>query len=307
MVRDLVVGKEGRVDDGPAGHHVSDHGGDLKVALHDRCPRSHGGVHPASRDSRLDIPPALLCLGPPLACHLTEGEHERSRHGVWIREVRRVVAADGPPAAQDRAHREHRVRGVAGHDVRAARTARVKQSAPVGMAALELLGVARVAGDDRDATVLLPPAEGRNVVVVPVQKAGLTRAGLRRPVGLPAHETMSPVAEPARKRWCVPVAHGAPQDVVGQAVYLQEDQPGDIALRAVAPTARLPADHIAVPRLVLVDREQRGKQRREQRHPKNDADTRPDVLDARTRNEVDGEHHKHAVQNEAGQPQGQDV
>ena len=36
------------------------------------------------------------------------------------------------------------------------------------------------------------------------------------------------------------------------------------------------------------------QQRREQRQPKNDADTGPDILDIRTRSEVDGEHHEHA-------------
>ncbi len=78
------------------------------------------------------------------------------------------------------------MRGIAGEDVRAARAVLVQEPAAIGDAPLQLGGILRAVRDDRRVAVLLPPAEGRHVVVVAVQQARLAGARLRRPVGLPA-------------------------------------------------------------------------------------------------------------------------
>jgi hypothetical protein len=122
--------------------------------------------------------------------------------------------------------------------------------------ALELLRIARVVGHDRGVAVLLPPAEGRHVVVAAVQEAGLAGAGLRRPVGLPALEPVRALAQPARHDRCVAVADRAPQDLVREAVDLQEDDPRDVADDRARPP-RLAADDVALPGVVVVDGQQR--------------------------------------------------
>ena len=67
-----------------------------------------------------------------------------------------------------------------------------------------------------------------------------------------------PVAQPARERRHVAVAHRAPQHVVGEAVDLEEDRrPGRPCACTAPRPARLAQDDVAVVEVVVVDRQQR--------------------------------------------------
>ena len=201
-----------------------------------------------------------------------EREDEGPGHRVGPGEVGGVVLADRPAAAQRRAHRQHRVRRVAGEDVGAAGAVGVQEAAAVGVAALDLFRVAGMVGDDRRAALLLPPAEGRHVVVVAVQEAGLAGAGLRGPVGFPAAQPVRARAQPAREVGGAAVGERPLQDVVGEAVDLEEEDARDVALDHLLAAARLAPDDVAVPGVVLVDREQRvdarGDRRQDDRRPR---------------------------------------
>ncbi len=257
MVSDLVIGEEGRVDGRPPGQHVADDGRDLQVELHDRRPGAGEGVAARAVDARLHVVAPLPQRRVALPGDLGQGEDEGARRRVGTREVGRVVAADRPPPVQHGAHRQHRMDRVAGEDVGAAGSVGVQQAAAVRVAALELLRVTRMIGDDRGAAVLLPPAEGGHVVIVSVQKAGLAGAGLRGPVGLPALQAVFAGAHPAGEVRGVAVPERAVQHVMRQPVDLEEDDPRHVRLDAVAAPPRLPGDDVAVPGVVLVDRQQR--------------------------------------------------
>jgi hypothetical protein len=298
MVSHLVVGQEGRVDDGPARHHVADDGGDLQVALHHRRPRAHERVHARAGDPWLHVVTHLPRLRAALTHVVGEGQRRRVHDRVRACEVRGVVAPEPSAAAHEHgAHGQHRVRCVARQDVRAAGAVLVQQPAAVGMPAFELLRVARVVGHDRAAAILLPPAEGRHVVVVAVQQARLARAGLRGPVRLPALQPVSLLAQPARHDRRVAVAQRAAQHLVGEAVDLQEDHSGDVR-RDRARAARLAAQDVALPGLVVVDGQQRGGRGRDHRHPHGHHDAREPAVDAGARADGRREPHEPTVEHE---------
>jgi hypothetical protein len=272
VVGNLVVGEEGAVHDRSPRNHVADDGRDLEVELDHGRKGAHERVDAGARDPRLHVAPALLARRPALAHDLGKREDESAGDRVGLREVGGVVTADRAPPVQDRAHRQHRVPSIAREDVRSAGAVRVQEPAPIGMPAFQLLGVARVVGDDRRVTILLPPSECGHVVVVAVQQPGLAGAGLGRPVGLPAGEPVAPLSKPARQGGGVPVAHRPPEDLVGEPVDLAEDDAGNIGLCAVSAPPCLAADYVAIPGLVLVDREQGGEQGGERRQPEGDHD-----------------------------------
>ena len=179
---------------------------------------------------------------------------------------------------------------VAGEDVGAAGAVGVKQAAPVGVAPLELLGVAGVIGDDRGVAVLLPPAEGGHVVVVAVQEAGLAGAGLGGPVGFPALEPVRAGPQPAAKMRGAAVGDRPAKDVVGEAVDLEEDDPGHLGVdRGARPAPHLAADDVPVPGVVLVDRQQPVEDRGQGADPDRDHDPLEDAVDVRPGNQVDRE------------------
>ncbi len=157
-------------------------------------------VGAAALDPRADVVAHLAARGAALADDLGEGEDARcGRPRRAGRSRRRSRGRSGGGAVEHRAHRQHRVRRVAGEDVGAAGAVGVEQPAPVGVAPLELCGVARMVGDDRRAPLLLPPAEGGHVLVVAVQEARLAGAGLRGPVGLPAPQPVRAARAPSAR------------------------------------------------------------------------------------------------------------
>jgi hypothetical protein len=195
---------------------------------------------------------------------------------------------------------------VAGQDVRAAGTVLVEEPPAIRVASLQLGRVLRVVGHDRRAAILLPPAEGRHVAVVAVQQAGLAGAGLGRPVGLPAGQVVRALTDPARQRRGVAVAQSPAQHVVGQAVDLEEDDARHIRFDPVAPP-RLAAHDVAIPGLVLLDREQRRDQRGQHCQPDHDDDTRPPVIHVRAWHRVDHQRHQQPVQRQSAETERQDA
>ena len=306
VVGDLVVGEEGRVDERAAGEDVADDAGDLEVALDDGGPGAHGGVGARAGDPRTDVVAELPPHRPALAEDVDERQHERARDRVGTSEVGRVVDPDRPPAVQHRAHRQHRVRRVAGEDVGAAGAARVQQPAPVRVPPLQLFGVARVVGDDRRAAVLLPPAEGRHVLVGAVQQARLAGAGLRGPVGLPPAQPVGAAAQPGGEVGRVAGGQRPVQDVVGEPVDLQEEDARHLALHVLPPPPHLPADDVAVPGVVFVDRQQRVEARGERRHRHRDDDPLEHPVEVGAGQEVDGEGDENAVEEQGRAAEGED-
>ena len=247
--------------------------------------------------ARPDVAAALLGGVEQLGADVVDRQQQRAGHVVGAGEVREVVLAQ-PPAAdvEDRAHRQQRVRRVTAEDVRAAGAVAEQQPAAVGDAALQLGGVARVVGDDRRAALLLPPPERGHVLVVAVQDPGLAGAGLRGPVGLPAHEVVAAVGDPALQRRRVAVAQRALQDVVGEAVDLQQQQARDLGAlalpaRAAARGARRSARRRRSTGRVASDRRD---QRRADRHD----DPGPDVVDVHAGRDRRGQQQHARVEDE---------
>ena len=263
VVGDLVVGEEGRVDDRAPGEDVADHRRHLEVALHHRPPGAGEDVAAAAVHPRPHVVANLVAGGAALAADVSDREGEGPRHRVGPGEVGGVVPADRPPPSQRGAHRQHRVRRVAGEDVGAAGAVGVQETAPVGVAPLDLFGVAGMVGDDRRAALLLPPAEGGHVLVGAVQEARLAGPGLRGPVGFPAAQTVDAAAHPGGESRRAAVLQRPQQDVVGEAVDLEEEHAGDLALGHLPAEPGLAANDVAVPGVVLVDRQQRVDRRGE--------------------------------------------
>ncbi len=232
---------------------------------------------------------------------------KRAGDRVGAGEVGGVVAPDRPPSGQRRAHRQHRVRRVAGEDVGAAGAVGVEQPAPVGVAALELFGVARVVGDDRRVAVLLPPAEGGHVVVVAMEEPGLAGAGLRGPVGLPALEPVRPAPQPAAQVGGVAVGDRPAQDVVGEAVDLEEDDPRHIGVDrgrcAGAPdgatTLRYQVSSSSIASSAVEDRGHGAD-------PDRDHDPLEDAVDLGAGDQVDREGHQEPVEQQRDAAEGED-
>lgn len=305
VVGDLVVGQERGVDRRPPGLEVADDGLDLEVELDRGGERPQRRVGPAARDARPHVATPLACRLAPLDHHVRDGQDQRADHVVGVGEVGEVVAAEAvAPDVEHRAHRQQRARRVAGEDVRAAGAVVVQEPAPVGDPGLDRGRVARVVGDDRAAGVLLPPAERRQVAVVAVQDPGLAGAGLRRPVGLPAHEPMAALVDPARQRRDRAVAQRPSQHVVGQPVDLQHQQAGHVGRDRVARPGA--PREVAAEAVLVVDRQQRRGQRGQRGHHHDRGRGVQDAVDRDARDDRrDGEQHD-AVERQRAEADGGD-
>ncbi len=299
VMRDLVVTGERRVEDGAPGEDVPDDGRDLQIALDHGRPRAHEGVLEAAVHAGPDVEPLLLRSLPQLARDVGDHESDRAREVVRVREVREVVAADAARAVapEHRAHRQQAVRRVTGVHVGSARAVRIEQPLPVRDPLLDRSDVPRPRRRDLAAGLLVPPAKRRDVLVRAVQDAGLRGSGLRRPIALPADQVMAAVVDPSGHRGRVPVPDRPHQHGMGEAVDLEEVQGRNVGLdRTVLP--RLPADHVAVVEVVVVDREQRGPERADDREANRDDDARPDVVDGDAGRELSDKPDDEAVQDQ---------
>ena len=105
----------------------------------------------------------------------------------------------------------------------------------------------------------------------------------------------------------VAVADRPQQDVVGEAVDLQQEQAGDLGLDDVAAPPRLALDHVAVPPFVLVDRQGVVDDRGRRREHDRDHDRGEHAADLGAGQEVDHEGDQQGVQDEAAEAEGEDV
>ena len=197
--------------------------------------------------------------------------------------------------------------GVAGEDVGAAGAVGVEEPAAVGVAALDLDRILGVVGDDRGATLLLPPAECRHVVVVAVQEPGLAGAGLRGPVGLPAVQLVRAVVDPALDVRRPPGGDRPFEHLVGEPVDLEEEDAGDVRAAEPIPLPRLGADDVAVPALVVVDRQQRRGRRGRDGEEQGYDDRFGEPCHLGVGDEVDGEGDEDGIDDDRREAEGEDV
>ena len=270
VVGDLVVARERGVDRRPARVDVTDDRRHRQVALHDDHERAQQRVHEPAMTARPDVQAVLLRRRPQLLRDVGDHQHEGADERERVREVGEVAGA-GPLGVAlllaQRRDRERGVRRVARVHVRAAGAVRVQEALAGRQSRLDRQDVLRSRGRDRAAELLVPPAEGGDVLVRAEEKAGLRGPGLGRPVGLPLDEAMRALLHPARHVRSVPAAHGAPEHVVAEAVDLEEDHAGHVGLdRADLP--HLPLDDAPVEDLVVVDRQHRRHDHGHDREPR---------------------------------------
>ena len=183
VVGDLVVAGEGRVDRRPALHQVREHAEHDQVADDDAHRSAYERIDPTAMATRSDIAANGSEGGDPLEDDLPEHEHQRASHVVPVREER-AVARVRTLLGLHAAHGEDHVLGLAREEIPPTRASVPKE--PVACkAALDLRAVRRRRAGHHDPTLLLDPAEGRDVLVGAEQDSGLARTRLRGEVGLP--------------------------------------------------------------------------------------------------------------------------
>ena len=201
VVGDLVVGEEGRVDRraGRRGRRRR-RSATCRSRWTTVAPGADEGVGAAAGDPRPDVVADLACAPPGARGRCRRGRGRgcgrprragRSRRRSRLPIGRRRCSAVLIVSIECGASPERMLARLA--------PSACSRPAPVGVPPLDLFRVARVVGDDRRAAVLLPPAEGRHVLVGAVQQPRLAGAGLRGPVGLPALQPVRAAAQPARR------------------------------------------------------------------------------------------------------------
>ena len=93
---------------------------------------------------------------------------------------------------------------------------------------------------------------------------------------------------------------------MGEAVDLEEDDPGHIGVDRAAATPRLTADDVPVPGVVLVDRQQRVEDRGQGADPDRDHDPLQDPVDFGPGDQVDRDGDEDRVQQQRPEAEGED-
>jgi hypothetical protein len=114
------------------------------------------------------------------------------------------------------------------------------------------------------------------------------------------------VAQPAGHVRRIAVAHRALQHVVREAVDLEEEQARDVA-RDRAGTACLAAHHVALPRVVIVDRQHRRGRRGQHGEPDRDHDPGDPPVDLRARAQCGRDRDERTVEREGGEAEREDA
>ncbi len=261
VVGDLVVVGVVDEDDGGAAVHLLDDErgrqvaqGDVRRGARDRV--GHPAVH-QGHDPRPLLPPRLEVLLEDL------GDRADDRVKVVVRagEEREEGLALAEPLALvlDRGHRDVRADGVAGEEVADARPVVRQQALAVRDPGRDLGGIRRVVGDQDPVGFLLVPPEGRDAVVVAVQDPGLARRRGRRQECLPAREPVAAGAHPGRQVGDPAGPNLAGEDRVGQPVDLHDDEAGLVRAHDVLAPGRELLDQHPEVRVVVADREDRGR------------------------------------------------
>ncbi len=162
----------------------------------------------------------------PLEDDLPAEEDERAQRVFAVREERPITRI-GLLLRLHPADGEDHVVCLAGEEVSAA-GASVDQQPDSGAAPpLDLRTIGRSRARHQRCSLLLHPAERRDVLVRAKEDPRLTRTRLRREVGLPLGETVR-VACPASHVRGIPVAHRPAQHRQRKPVDLEIDDPGDL-------------------------------------------------------------------------------
>ncbi len=307
VMRHLVVGQQVRVDDRPSGIDVADHRLDLQIALHHAGPGAHQRIDEPAVDPGHEVTAPILSRIPELGRDLQDREQDSADQVVGVGEVRVVGFAylAGTIPLKNRAHGQGALRGVTGQHVGSAGAVEGQQPAPVGMAALDLHGIAGVIADHRGGPLFLPPAEGGHVGIGAVQQPRLGGARLGRPVRLPLQETVGPGPNPARDGDGIAIADGMHEYLVGDPVELEEDDAGDLGVdRPLG--ARQPSDDTAVVEIVIVNGEHRSGGGVDQGQPDGERDPGPDAVHGETRHHDRGDGHGGPVEEQRAEANGED-
>src|SRR3954453_23892391 len=206
----------------------------------------------------MDAGACVRRLAVELPAHLDHDLHdhqqEDARNVVCV-VVEAEVLVTAMALAVDLARGQHPVARVAGEKIAAARALRMEQSLAAGELLLELRDVLQRRTAHDAPLRAVPPAEGDDALVVAEQDPGLARAGLRREIGLPAHETVGSLVEPPSEVRHLPRRNRLREDRLGEAVDLQEEHTGHVGReRGLSATGRPPHDPAVVRVVDLVER-----------------------------------------------------
>ncbi len=168
--------------------------------------------------------------------------------------------------------------GLAGEQVAAARATVTEQPVPC-MATLDLGAVGGSRAGHRRRSLLLHPAECRDVLVRAQQDARLGGARLGGEVGLPLRQRVAALDEPAGHVGRVAVAHRPLQHGQRQPVDLEVDDPRRVGLDPLAGTLRDPLDHPEGVGVVVVRPEDDVEHDGDRRRDEGDTERRPERVD----------------------------
>jgi hypothetical protein len=217
-----------------------------------------------------------------LAADVGDREHQQPADSVRIRQhvVGGVAAVAG--AIEQRAEGEGRLGAVAGEHVRARGTAVDEQAVAVGLAPLDRRSIAGTVRREDLAELLVVPAECRHVVVVAVQDAGLTGAGLGGEIALPPDDVVCSGPDPSGECRGATFADRPSEYRFGEPVDLEEEDAGHVGRRRRFETFDHALHRLSLPHRIVVDRQQRadgdsygGHQQRREHRPAGAVDAEP--------------------------------
>ncbi len=152
-------------------------------------------------------------------------------------------------------------------------------------------GILRVAGHDYSLFIPVPPAVGRDFVVISQQDAGLHGPGLAGKVGLPARDAVRAFIQPAFQIGHKAFIDGTAQDLLPQTIDLEEYESRDVCSDGVFILPCHPLGHQPVESGILIQRKDRAQHRIDHGKPDRNPDTRHPIVDGDTRYPVD--HHEY--------------
>ncbi len=190
----LVIPNEGRIGRRHSGEHVADEGMDVQLAHDDGGKGSQHRVDATAllpvhdgRDSPAPSPAEL----PLLQEYVPHRQQQRPAEVVRIGKVGAELGRAEARKVGSYTGREQDIGRVAGEHVAPAGAPLSQQAVPIGILRLEPSQLLRVGGRYDLPPRPIPPTKGHDVLVVPVQNAGLAGGGLTGEIGFP---TDQPVA-----------------------------------------------------------------------------------------------------------------
>ena len=150
-------------------------------------------------------------------------EHQRARHPRRVRKEGEEFTGVRALFVTNDAERRRCARRVTGKQVAAARAPNCQKSAAGAGAPFHLGRVGDAAGDHQRAAILLIPTEGGHVLVTAEQQPCLASSRLARKIALPADDPVAAVGEPACDRRHIARVDRFAQNLLPEAIDLEED------------------------------------------------------------------------------------